>query len=120
MSFNLSTRNINATVVVDVRGPFTIGQPVDTFQRLMQEHYVDGRRHFVVNLAGASFVDSSGIGALIRVWTTLRRLREKSGSGGMVLLNVTPRLRDLLIITQLSKTFLAFDDEAAAVDAALA
>jgi hypothetical protein len=38
----------------------------------------------------------------------------------MVLLNVTPRLRDLLIITQLSKTFLAFDDESDAVAAALA
>jgi hypothetical protein len=61
MSFNLSTRNVDAAVVVDVSGPFTIGQPVDTFQRLMQENYEDGQRHFVVNHAGASFVDSSGL-----------------------------------------------------------
>jgi hypothetical protein len=35
-------------------------------------------------------------------------------------LNVTPRMRDLPIITQLSKTFITFDDEAAAVAASLA
>jgi anti-anti-sigma factor len=120
MSFNLNIRNVNAAIVVDVDGRFTIGNPVDTFQRVMNEQYEGGQRHFVVNMAGASFVDSSGIGALIRVWTTLRRLREKSGSGAMVLLNVTPRMRDLLIITQLSTTLLTFDDEAAAVAAALA
>jgi anti-sigma B factor antagonist len=120
MDFGLSTRQVDSALVVDLSGRLTAGEPVQLFKETLRNHYDQGQRHFVINLANASHVDSSGIGALIGVWTTLRKLREKSGDGGLVLLNLSPAIRDLMIITRLSTVFLSFDNEPAAVAAALA
>ena len=118
MDFDLNTREVDGAVVVDLSGRLTAGEPVQLFQETLRKQYSQGHRHFVINLAEASRVDSSGIGALIGVWTTLRRLREKGGTGGLFLLNLSPAIRDLMIITQLSTVFPAFDSEPLAVAAA--
>jgi anti-anti-sigma factor len=78
MNFGLSTRQVDAAIVVDLSGRLTAGEPVQLFQETLRKHYDQGQRHFVINLADASHVDSSGIGALIGVWTSLRRLRERA------------------------------------------
>lgn len=69
-----------------------------------------GARHIVVNLKDVSYIDSSGIGILFGLCTTL----QKSG-GRLVLLNPNPRLRDVMKLTRLDTLIEIANDESAAL-----
>jgi anti-sigma B factor antagonist len=74
-----------------------------------------GRRHFVVNLAAVSYMDSAGLGELVQAFATTN----KQG-GTLKLLNMTTRLHDLLVITKLANVFECFEDEQLAVESFIA
>ena len=86
MSFSVSVRHVDDAAVVDLLGRFSAGEPIQIFQQALREQYDQGQRSFVINLAEASFIDSSALGAMITIWTSVRRLREKNGKGNVVLL----------------------------------
>ena len=69
-----------------------------------------GRRQFVVDLAGVPYLGSGGLGTLVQTYTTVTR----QGSV-LALLHVTDRLRDLLVITKLVTAFDCYDGEEAAL-----
>jgi anti-sigma B factor antagonist len=117
MSFSLSVRQVDGAAIVDLSGRFAAGEAVQTFQQALRAEYDQGQRSFVINLAEASYIDSSALGAMITNFTSIRKLREKSGKGNVVLLNVS-RFKQLLTITCLYRVFEAFEDEAEAVAAA--
>jgi len=66
----------------------------------------------VLNLKDINYVDSSGIGELVKAYTT-----SKEHGGELKLLNVPKRILDLLQITKLHTLFDMKDDEAVAVTA---
>ena len=73
----------------------------------------DGNRNFVLNLAGVEYIDSSGLGQLITIWTSIR------GRGGqMTVLAPTKRVQRLFDITRLDTVFRIFDKEQDAVELA--
>ena len=59
-----------------------------------------------------STIDSSGIGEMVSAYTTV-----KNRGGKLALLNLPPKVADVLQITQLITVFDVFDDEAEAVAA---
>jgi len=63
-----------------------------------------------LNMGEVSYIDSSGLGALVRGYSTLT-----SQQGTLKLLNLTKRIEDLLSITKLLTVFDTFDSEAEAV-----
>jgi len=67
-------------------------------------------RKLVVDLAGVSYMDSSGVGTLVEI----KRLLEQKG-GSVVLAALQPRVRGVFEITQLDKffTIVGSADEAA-------
>ena len=77
---------------------------------LMRDLAKKGNKKLLLNLADVSFIDSAGIGELVRALTTIR------GQGGeLKLLNVPKRVRDLLQITKLYTVFDVKDDEPGAL-----
>lgn len=68
-------------------------------------------RHVVIDLAQVTFVDSSGLGALI---VARRRARERGGS--MSLVSPPPAVCRLLASTHLNDAFAIHDSLAAAID----
>ena len=58
------------------------------------------------NLGGVTYIDSSGIGELASAYTSVART-----GGSIKLLNLTKRVKDLLIITKLLTVFDSFDSE---------
>jgi anti-sigma B factor antagonist len=64
----------------------------------------------VLNLADVPYVDSAGLGEIVRTYTTV----SKQG-GTLKLLNLTKRITDLLSITKLLTVFETFDNENEAV-----
>jgi len=63
-----------------------------------------------VNLTGVAYVDSAGLGELVRAHSTAAR------QGGRVkLIGITKKINDLLIITKLATVFESYDSEPQAV-----
>jgi anti-sigma B factor antagonist len=59
--------------VVDLQGPLTLGEPVETFRAQLMELVGGGARNIAVNLASVTRLDSSGIGALVQAHSTVLR-----------------------------------------------
>lgn len=107
----LETREVNDVVVVRVIGDITLGKGGDVLLKdkinsLLQH----GHRKILIDLGQVSYVDSAGLGQLVAVHATATR-----HGGALKLLNVTKRLRDLLVVTKLLTVFDTFDTEAAAL-----
>jgi anti-sigma B factor antagonist len=69
-----------------------------------------GNKRIVLNLQGVEYVDSGGLGELVRTHTTL----QKEG-GQLKMVNVNQRVQELLKLTSLNKIFDVQKDEASAV-----
>ena len=107
----IAERNVAGVCVLDIAGPITGGQDsaerlADKVRSLLQQ----GEKRLLINLAGVPYMDSAGLGELVRSYATTSRQ-----DGRLKLLNATRKLNDLLIITKLASVFELFDDEAAAV-----
>ena len=69
-----------------------------------------GHKKIVLNLAEVPYIDSAGLGEIVRTYTTVSRQ-----GGSLKLLNLTKRITDLLSITKLLTVFETFDSENEAV-----
>ena len=69
-----------------------------------------GKKKLVLNLEGVPYIDSAGLGEIVRTFTTVSRQ-----GGKMKLLNLTKRIEDLLSITKLLTVFETFDTEPEAI-----
>lgn len=68
-----------------------------------------GRSSILLDCTELSYIDSQGVGLLIRTWTTAGR------GGKLSLFGVHPRVREILGITGLLKVMGTFDDVGAAL-----
>ena len=97
--------------VITVTGDITLNQGGDVLlkdkvQSLLQQ----GHRKLVLDLGNVSYVDSAGLGQLVQIHATA-----KNKGGALRLVNVTKRLKDLLVVTKLVTIFDTYDSEAEAV-----
>ncbi|MGH9714217.1 MAG: STAS domain-containing protein [Candidatus Acidiferrales bacterium] len=109
MGFSASTRQLGEVTVVDVRGRFTLveGQAVHD---LLKDLFEEGRRCVLLNLHDVSYLDSSGVGQLVRGLFTAR----KNGAE-LRAFDLSPRAREILRMTNLHTVFTDFPDEQAAL-----
>jgi anti-sigma B factor antagonist len=108
MSLAISSRIVSGVVIVDIVGRLcfldvALGERVNEWLK-------EGYRAFVLNLANVSYVDSSGLGQLITISTSIQ-----SKGGQLILLRPTDHLRALFQITKLNTVFNISADEAHAV-----
>jgi anti-sigma B factor antagonist len=69
-----------------------------------------GKKKLLLNLEGVPYIDSAGLGEIVRTFTTVSRQ-----GGKLKLLNLTKRIEDLLSITKLLTVFETFESEADAI-----
>jgi anti-sigma B factor antagonist len=97
--------------IVKVTGEITLNQGGDVLLRdKIQSLLQQGHRKIVLDLGGVSYVDSAGLGQLVQIHATSR-----NKGGKLLLVNVTKRLKDLLVVTKLVTVFDSYDSEADAV-----
>ncbi len=110
MSLTMKTREVSGVTVLDLSGKITLGEGGKTLRDEVRMLLAKGVRKMVLNLAEVSYIDSSGLGELVSAYTAA-----KNQGGELKLVNLTHRVRDLLVITKLVTVFDVKDDEAAAV-----
>ena len=107
----LEQRIVGNVAIVKVTGDITLNKGGDVLlkdkvQSLLQQ----GQKNLLIDLAEVSYVDSAGLGELVQAYAT-----SKNRGGSLKLMNVTRRLRDLLVVTKLLTVFETFDSEATAL-----
>jgi anti-sigma B factor antagonist len=110
MSMKLTTREVSGVTIVDLSGKITLGEGGMTLRDEVRKLVAAGQKKIVLNLAEVNYIDSSGLGELVSAYTAV-----KNAGGELKLLNLTSKVRDLLVITKLVTVFDVKDDEASAV-----
>ena len=110
MSMKANSRQVDGVTVVDLSGRIILGEPTSTLREMFRDMIGRGQKKILLNLADVNYIDSSGLGTLVSVYTTLT-----SQQGQLKLVNLTKRVHDLLQLTKLLTVFEVFDNEAAAV-----
>ena len=110
MSMKLTTREVSGVSIVDLSGKITLGEGGMALREEVRKLLAAGSKKIVLNLAEVNYIDSSGLGELVSAYTAV-----KNAGGELKLLNLTSKVRDLLVITKLVTVFDVKDDEAAAV-----
>jgi len=111
MSIEISQREKEGVMILDLKGSLTAGDSSGVLRDTTRKMVADGRRNVVLNLAEVDYIDSTGLGALVMFYTVLRK-----ASGRLALLNLNRRHMELLVLTKLSTVFEIFDDEQSAVN----
>jgi anti-sigma B factor antagonist len=106
----IEERNVGDVIVLDLKGKVTLGQGDELLKDKVNSLVNQGHRKIILNLADVPYVDSAGLGEIVRTYTTVSRQ-----GGSLKLLNLTKRITDLLAITKLLTVFETFDAESDAV-----
>jgi len=106
----IGERSVGDVTVVDVGGRITIQEGADQFRDVTRELIRRGRVKVVLNLQEVPYIDSTALGEIIRLYTSVIR---KGGS--VKLLNPSAHVHQLFVITRLLSVFDLFDSEAEAI-----
>jgi anti-sigma B factor antagonist len=105
-----SSRQVDDIIIIDCAGRITVGEGNIQLREAIQALAAQGKNKLILNLVELEFIDSAGIGEIVRAHTTLR----KQG-GHMKLLNPHKKVHDLLRATMLTSVFEIHSDEATAI-----
>ena len=106
----ISERSVGDVTILDVSGRIAIQDGADVFGNRMRDLIRRGRVRLIVNFRDVPYIDSTALGQIIRAYTSATR---KEGS--LKLLQVTPKVHQLLVITKLLSVFDLFDEESEAL-----
>ena len=107
---DIAERTVSDVTVLDLKGKMTLGEGDELLKDKINSLLASGKRKLVLNLEGVPYIDSAGLGEIVRTYTTVSRQ-----GGSLKLLNLTKRIEDLLAITKLLTVFETYDTEQEAV-----
>jgi anti-sigma B factor antagonist len=103
-------RKVADVLILDLHGKIMIGEGDDALREAITRIVDSGQSKILLNLADVPYVDSAGLGEIVRCYTTVSRK-----GGRLKLLNLTKKIKDLLSITKLLTVFETYDTEDEAV-----
>jgi anti-sigma B factor antagonist len=107
--FSLHVRQSEGVSLVDVNGRLTSFES-KAFREMIQGLLKQGQTNIVLNLTDLDYLDSSGIGELVRNYMSV----VKKG-GALKVVGLAPKVEEVLKVTQLYQVFPEYPDEASAL-----
>jgi len=106
MAVSFQTKMTGDVCVLSPEGKIVIGDEVGALREKIKEVLDGGHKNILVNLANVSYIDSTGVGALVGSFTTIR-----NQGGQMKLSNLSQRVKDILLVTKLLTVFDVYENE---------
>ena len=106
----ITLRTADDATVVDMKGNVTLGAGEQKMREAIDGLIASGSKKILLNFANVAILDSSGIGAIIKSFTTVKR-----EGGSLKLSNLSPLARQMLSVTGLLSVLEVFDDESSAL-----
>jgi len=117
MSLKYDVRQTRDVTILDLNGRLSLGEALAfgpgsglVLSETIRELTNKGQKKILLNLAGVTYVDSSGVGQLVGALTTARKQ-----SGDIKLLKPSVHVLDMLKTTRLDGVFDIHEDETAAI-----
>jgi anti-sigma B factor antagonist len=108
---NISTRKIEDVTLLELDGRLVLGEDTERLRTRIRELIDSDVRKILLNMGNVHYVDSSGVGELVRAYATVNSL-----GGQLKLVNLTRRVHDLLSVTKLLTVFESYENEMRAMD----
>ena len=102
----IEERVVGEVTVLDLKGKITLGEGDEILKDKINSLILQGKKKLLLNLADVPYIDSAGLGEVVRTYTTVSRQ-----GGQLKLVNLTKRITDLLMITKLLTVFETFETE---------
>jgi anti-sigma B factor antagonist len=110
MPLEISIRESEDVTIVDLQGRATIGANTDLLDFQLRKLTASGVRKVLVNLAGLTMMDSSGIASIAGTYVGLTR-----EGGSLKLLRPSDRVREVLAVMRILNSIPTFENEAEAL-----
>jgi len=110
MPLEISTRESEGVTIVDLKGRASIGPNTDRLDHELRKLVAAGVRKILVNLAGLTMIDSSGIATIAGTYVSLTR-----EGGSLKLMRPSDRVREVLTVMRILNSIPTFEDEATAL-----
>ena len=101
-----STRDLGDIRIIELSGKITIGTGDVKIREMVAQALEEDITKVVFDLGGVTAIDSSGIGEMVACYTTVTKR-----GGQLKLMHLSPKITDILQVTQLITVFDVFDDE---------
>jgi anti-sigma B factor antagonist len=111
MRLSLETQLIEDVVVIRCRGRIVLGREADVLQAELNKQ-TELRKKVVLNLAETDYLDSRGLGVLVRALSVLR-----AKGGELKICELHPSVHEVLQVTNLLKVFAPYQSEREAIEA---
>jgi anti-sigma B factor antagonist len=102
----IEERVVGNVTILDLKGKVTLGEGDEVLKDKINSLIHQERKQILLNLASVPYIDSAGLGEIVRTYTTVSRQ-----GGQLKLVNLTKRITDLLSITKLLTVFETFESE---------
>ncbi len=102
----IEERIVKDVTILDLKGKITLGEGDEALKDKINSLVHQNRKKILLNLEDVPYIDSAGLGEIVRTYTTVSRQ-----GGQLKLVNLTKRITDLLSITKLLTVFETFDAE---------
>ncbi len=112
MQLSLEHRRVGDATVVTCSGRLIAGVEADALQKSLED-LIPRTRHVVLHLGGIDYIDSGGLGLLVRYLSRTQR-----SSGSLSVCAVSPKIDEVLRVTKLKSVFPPYETEAAAISEA--
>jgi anti-sigma B factor antagonist len=105
-----TARHIGDISVLDVQGRITVGEGNIMLREVVTNLLEKGNKRILLNLRKVGYIDSAGLGELVRTHISLQRQ-----GGNLKMVNLDQKVQDLLKATSLHRVFDVYQDEASAI-----
>ncbi len=112
MGFQITTRELDRVTVVDAVGRLTLSDSRTQLRDLIYVLSGNGHKKFLLNLEGVDFIDSDGMGELVRCYSSVRQR-----GGEMKLVHLNKHVQNLFQLTRLNTLFEIYSEEQVALQA---
>jgi anti-sigma B factor antagonist len=111
IKMKIEKRKKGNVTIFDLKGKILFGDGIDELRQSINAALKDNEKQLVLNFAEVPYLDSTGLGEVVRSYTTLKK------EGGTVkIANLTNKVKDLMMVTKLITVFETFNDENEAVN----
>ena len=104
MALSITSRVVSDVVVLDLSGRFTSAE--DSLREPVNAFLDEGRRNFLLNMAGVPYLGTWGLTEMVLMWTAICKR-----GGAMALVGPIERVREVLKITKLDGVFPLYENE---------
>lgn len=109
-NLNIAERQNDLITILDLEGNIRLGEGSSELHERLRLLAEKKAKKILLNMAGVSHIDSSGLGELVSGYTTIHK-----AGGELKLFQLSSRVHELMTMTKLLTVFDVYDNEAEAI-----